>query len=1162
MDSAQSDETLNPANKTKDDAIIATESTAANSALALAQAAATAAKNYVIDPNVSTFADLQTALAAAPTDGTSYVINIENNITATTALDVATGTNVTIQADSSLSSPVTLIDPNGITVEGALTLGNNLIVDGTGDASQTPGITVTGTLNLTGAVIQNYTGYWGGGIFVDGGTFNLTSGTISNNSGVYGGGVLNYLGTVNMSGGTISNNSAAYYGGGILDWSGTVNLTGGNITDNTTPWWGGGIYLLQGATLTQSGGSINNNTANNNGGGLYVDSTSTATLTSGTIDNNTALSYNSDNTVNGSVDTTGGGVYNVGTFTLTDGEINRNTALNGGGVDIEGAFTMSGGSVSNNSALQAVGSISGIGGGLLINTDNATLNSGTISGNTAGNVGGGIYLADNKSLYLTNVLDDNNTATNGGGIWECPLGHVYEYVTDGAAIYGNTATAGSMAYLEPATQGQSATIDISNGTLGGGSQTVALNNSDGTTTAISLPTELTNTSATDSLNLSNNLDSTSASLAVSLGTLVISNNNAIGGGGIATNGLVVIGNPDTTNVTITKTWNLPTGESIPSSVTFNLLATPTNGGATVTLEQVTLSAADNWTETITGLPSGTYTYSFSETGSTYDASSSESTTSTTATGNYPSSLVQATGVSESAGSYYSRTLTLIGGNTAATYELYGVDGLGINEDLGAVTLSPDGNGNLTYTWGLTAGDNSTNQEQKVLGLSGTYTDFTLQDASSNVIANTVMADTVSGTQTSIMQSGVSAATSYELFGTDSSGNLVDLGAVTLQPDGSDNIIYSWLSTNTDAQSMAVSSGNYSDLALYTVVPGASYSDTTTNMNFNVTNTDDLQQIKITKNWDLPAGEAIPTSANFSLYGVAADGTETKIQDLTLTSAENWTTTISGLPLNLYNHYTLVENQTGTDYDVVISENQDTTDANQIDFTATNKDDEQSIEITKTWDLPEGYMAPTSANFTVYGVADDGTKTKIEDVTLTANENWTTTITGLPLYLYNHYILVENQAGTSYDVTISESQDTTNANQMDFGVVNTLEITPPTTPPISPEPPISPTPPQPPVSGHPVTPTLPVNPVSPVTPPTRPTSLVMPVSPKTPTPTETVKPAVIGTKVVPSVNNVPIVEANILPKTGATEESWFAKLLGVLSLVLSALILGTRRKKRN
>jgi len=105
----------------------------------------------------------------------------------------------------------------------------------------------------------------------------------------------------------------------------------------------------------------------------------------------------------------GGGIYNVGTLTVTNSTFSGNSATNGGGV-----FNSSGGTLmvmnstfSGNSATSRGGGISNLSGG-------TTLTNGTFINNSA-NYGGGMSNASNSGLgtTLTNVTFSGNSSSQG-----------------------------------------------------------------------------------------------------------------------------------------------------------------------------------------------------------------------------------------------------------------------------------------------------------------------------------------------------------------------------------------------------------------------------------------------------------------------------------------------------------------------------------------------------------------------------------------------------------------------------------------------------------------------------------------------------------------------------------------------------------------------------
>ncbi|MDR0444435.1 MAG: InlB B-repeat-containing protein, partial [Treponema sp.] len=120
----------------------------------------------------------------------------------------------------------------------------------------------------------------------------------------------------------------------------------------------------------------------------------------------------------------GGGVANMGTFTMSGGEISGNTTagtgVSGGGVNSSGTFNMSGGTISGNTA----GGNTNYGGGVSLGGTGSTFNmsGGTISGNTAGASvnGGGVYLSGGTFTMSGGTISGNKSgssdASSGKGV--------------------------------------------------------------------------------------------------------------------------------------------------------------------------------------------------------------------------------------------------------------------------------------------------------------------------------------------------------------------------------------------------------------------------------------------------------------------------------------------------------------------------------------------------------------------------------------------------------------------------------------------------------------------------------------------------------------------------------------------------------------------------
>lgn len=256
-------------------------------------------------------------------------------------------------------------------------------------------------------------------VLVNGGQFVLKSGTLKNN----------YKGTVpkdspHKSGGDVSE---TYAGAGVYVKSGTFTMEGGKISNNHT------IYADAQAIAP---GTINTDTGVGQELAKYY-------VTYKNEDGNHGYRYEHPAGQ-------GGGVYvsKTGTFNLKDGEISENHAGEGGGIFVaqiwnqgNGVFKMTGGTVDSNVAHL------GEGGGIYIHSGSSEnkITKGNITNNTTKTTedlgGGGIYVENSGELRLENVLITNNTAKGlGGGLAACIHGRIAVFAVNGAIVYGNHAT--------------------------------------------------------------------------------------------------------------------------------------------------------------------------------------------------------------------------------------------------------------------------------------------------------------------------------------------------------------------------------------------------------------------------------------------------------------------------------------------------------------------------------------------------------------------------------------------------------------------------------------------------------------------------------------------------------------------------------------------------
>lgn len=433
----------------------------------------------------------------------------------------------------------------------------------------------------------------------NGGTLELKSGVLQ------GTGVRHIVyvedGTLNVSGGYIvGGGSDDMPGGGIYVGSGavkgTVNIQGGVVAANCGNF-GGGIYVV-GGELTISGGAVTGNGVFNghddDGAGIYVNSGTLKLSGNGYVTNNskscdcTGCPIDTNNThggggialANGSTMEMSGG-YVTGNFsTLAGGGIYAGYYAGDGGVN----FKMTGGTIAANCAQYGEGGGLRIGGGDnggtygVIRTEGKVYitNNKTLTTDDWG--GGGIFVQEGGHLSVMDALITNNKAGGfGGGVGACPTGKTLIVNEDGAAIYGNEASGTQMSIggngkdYDRSLAQKSPVFMMNNGYQ----DYFCVRNSNGANEPISLVTGLmagsgaanwkgscdekpvsigrTGYAAAKYLfGLTANPDDTAKGQAVSAARVIITGNSSgVHGGGIMTNGGLILGDPKGKVVTAT-----------------------------------------------------------------------------------------------------------------------------------------------------------------------------------------------------------------------------------------------------------------------------------------------------------------------------------------------------------------------------------------------------------------------------------------------------------------------------------------------------------------------------------------------------------------------------------------------------------------------------------
>ena len=500
-------------------------------------------------------------------------------------------------------------------VNGAMTLGGGTITRMSLSGSSMGAITVNGgSFTMENGEISSVSASSAdcGAVYVkNGGTFTMNGGEITGCTfkGQYSGAVALADGTMTMTGGTISGSTASNYnaaGGVLVNGTSSLSMSGGTIADNTAKR-GGGVCVRENGTFAMTGGTISGNSTavddntiqlpNAGGGGVFVEDNASFEMTNGTISGNktNGMGGGVATAVLSEADTVGGG-----RFHMTGGTISDNTASCGGGV-----YSWSG-------------------------RDRVVLEGGNIVNNTAERQGGGVYVSHAPwSITIKNALITANTAAiQGGGIWSCPKGTV-SLGTD-AAVFGNTAgkSADDAAFLVKYSEGLS--TGFTGKMYGGGRVTwyrdTAVILGDANYGAVAgdrydaanpgAPIEPVS-GAIKGYGLKAVVSAESKALAETA-PLKIMNNTAERGGGVGTNGEVIIPGEDTpenpVSLTVHKVWS--GASEYPTAVTVNLIRIAQDGtrtviGTVLLSEKSTDKDGKTWSYTFTNLD-GAYTYTVEE----------------------------------------------------------------------------------------------------------------------------------------------------------------------------------------------------------------------------------------------------------------------------------------------------------------------------------------------------------------------------------------------------------------------------------------------------------------------------------------------------------------------------------------------------------------------
>ncbi|MCU6761024.1 Beta antigen [uncultured Roseburia sp.] len=459
-----------------------------------------------------------------------------------------------------------------------------------------------------------------------------------------------------MDGGTIKSAVPLYGAGGVrVCCNGKFFMNNGTIMDinNNGQLNASAVIVLGEAGLTTSstyfemnGGFIENNTSYRGGGvsviGSNYEHRAEMVMNAGVIRNNTCTGWKQSNS---SYQAAGGGIYIQGNavVSMEGGEISNNTVNSGlgGGVatadgylstfgSVEQAeqqgwpigtyskwypagFTMNGGTISGNKVTKGeIGGDGGCGGGIYSSSNEVTLKKGVIENNEAEKQGGGVYVGSVPyELTIHDAVVTGNKATIlGGGVWACPTGDTEVFVTNGVGIYDNTSDGAGDDVVSVKTSGKNYILTLADRILGGGqvlwykdgglaADSSVIGNPDGSARynpeGNDKPISQIKNS-TEPYALKAVVSDNAKKIAESSADLFIRNNKAARGGGIGTNGAIIMGEKDNEyTLKVKKDWK-DTDENLKEPVTVYLKV-----GDTV-LDSIILDETNKWESEFTQLP--------------------------------------------------------------------------------------------------------------------------------------------------------------------------------------------------------------------------------------------------------------------------------------------------------------------------------------------------------------------------------------------------------------------------------------------------------------------------------------------------------------------------------------------------------------------------------
>ena len=244
---------------------------------------------------------------------------------------------------------------------------------------------------------------------------------------------------------------------------------------------------------------------------------------------------------------------------------------------------------------------------------------------------------------------------------------------------------------------------------------------------------------------------------------------------------------------------------------------------------------------------------------------------------------------------------------------------------------------------------------------------------------------------------------------------------SLAPGKQKDIFKAAIGSNADSVQDGNTTVSYNEVTYYGY--GKTYEQTIRNAK---------QQIVLQKVWKDEAGHILTaapdgiSSINVTVYQIDSTGAVTKQDGYQLSASEGWTKTIS---VQAGYTYRVEENNIQSGYSVTYTRNFNENDVMEngsgyVDgdtATIVNRKLPTSLKVRKLWKDPDGNYKtadlPESITLQLYTIGEDGTKTKVENATITLPQDgkWEYTFTNLDPTA--HYV-VEEASVSGYTVSYS------------------------------------------------------------------------------------------------------------------------------------------------